>query len=305
MKRLQYILFRAFHTFIGIIPFRCLYALSDTFSFIIQYIVRYRKDTVDRNLRCSFPKKSDEELKEITRKFYRNLCDVSLETIKEHSLSTEQLMKRYQCLNPEVVNKYFEKRQSVIIALSHYANWEWGTQVAGNIFMHNAISFYKPLSNQYIDEYIREQRAIRGMKLCSIYKTKFIFRAEDKMPKAYFLVSDQNPSKVKKSYWVKFLNQDTACIHGIESYARLFDLPVVYADVQRVDRGYYTVELDVICDNPHDTKTGEITERYMKKLEEIIILKPEDWLWSHRRWKYKKINKVIDNNEKNVEVLIG
>ena len=36
-----------------------------------------------------------------------------------------------------------------------------------------------------------------------------------------------------------------------------------------------------------ETLPGEITERYMRKLEGIIIKKPEDWLWSHRRWKSK------------------
>lgn len=288
MKKIEYVFFRFLHAFIGFIPFRLLYVLSDVFSVLMQHVFRYRRRIVYENLRHSFPEKSNDELKGIACKFYKNLCDISLESIKGYSMGNAHLLKKYSCLNPAIANHFFEKRQSVIIALSHYANWEWGTQVAGNIFMHKAISFYKPLSNKYIDRYLLEQRTMRGMELCSIYQTKFIFRAEDKMPRAYFLVSDQNPSKVKNAYWLKFLNQDTPCIHGIESYARLFDLPVIYADVQRVDRGKYTVLLNVLCERPKETYPGEITERYMKKLEEIIIKKPEDWLWSHRRWKRKK-----------------
>jgi len=288
MKKIEYLIFRILRTINKFIPFRLMYLFSDVCSLSMQYIIRYRRETVYKNLKRSFPEKNDQELKRITRKFYKNLCDISLESIKGYSMSSAHLLKRYRCLNPEVANFYFEKRQSVIIALSHYANWEWGTQVAGSIFMHNAISFYKPLSNKHIDRYLLEQRAMRGMELCSIYQTKFIFRAEDKMPRAYFLVSDQNPSTAKKAYWMKFLNQDTPCIRGIESYARLFDLPVIYADVQRVDRGKYTVVLDILCEKSKETHQGEITERYMKKLEEIIVKKPEDWLWSHRRWKRKK-----------------
>jgi len=279
--------------FVGIIPFRLLYAISDTFSIIIQHIIRYRKRTVHKNLKQSFPNKNDNEIKQITKAYYRNLCDISLESIKGYSLSIDQLLRRYKCLNPEVANEYFDKGQSIIFALSHYANWEWGTQVAGSLFWHDTISFYKPLSNRYIDNYIRKQRETKGMLLCSIYQTKFIFRSEDCIPRAYFLVSDQNPSKASKEYWVEFLNQDTACIHGIESYARLFELPVIYADVQRVDRGCYTVTLEVLCDKPKDTIQGDITRLYMKKLEEIIVKKPEDWLWSHRRWKRKRPADIV------------
>ena len=64
-------------------------------------------------------------------------------------------------------------------------------------------------------------------------------------------------------------------------------MPVIYVDIQRVIRGYYTVEMQVICDHPAETVQGEITERYMKKLETLVIKQPEDWLWSHRRWKLK------------------
>lgn len=270
--------------------------MSDALSFILQYIIRYRKGTVEKNIRLSFPEKSDEEINSITRLFYKNLSDVALESIKGYSVNEDKLLKRYKCVNPNLAGRYFLEGRSVIFALSHYANWEWGTQVAGTVFLHDTISFYKPLSNRYIDDYLCQQRAMRGMKLCSIYQTKFIFRTKHIMPKAFFLVSDQNPSNVKRAYWVNFLNQDTACIRGVESYARMFDLPVIYADVQRVSRGHYTVVLEELCDNPKITLSGEITKLYMKKLEEIIIRKPEDWLWSHKRWKAKKpVENLIDN----------
>ena len=87
---------------------------------------------------------------------------------------------------------------------------------------------------------------------------------------------------------MQFLNQDTACIKGPEIFARRNRLPVVYFDVQRVKKGYYTVYLKVIEDDPINTVSGEITEKYMHTLEQVIIKKPEDFLWSHRRWKHER-----------------
>lgn len=288
MQWLSYIIFRGLQTLIGFIPFRLLYVFSDIFSFIIQYIVRYRRKTVSRNLKRAFPNKSEKEIKRISRAFYINLCDIALESIKGYSLPFDQISKRYRCLNPEVANEYFDKGQGVIFALSHYANWEWGTQVANYVFLHENISFYKPLSNKYIDKYICKLREAKGMILCSIYQTKFIFRSENYIPRAYFLVGDQSPSSKNHTYWINFLNQETDCLLGIERYAKMYNLPVIYLDIQRIERGRYTIILELLNDNPKETYKGEITQKYMSMLEKAIINKPENWLWSHRRWKRKR-----------------
>jgi KDO2-lipid IV(A) lauroyltransferase len=50
-------------------------------------------------------------------------------------------------------------------------------------------------------------------------------------------------------------------------------------------RGRYEITLTTLCDNPRDLPKGEITRLYAKKLEEIIYERPENWLWSHKRWK--------------------
>lgn len=271
MKYLEYILFRSLVGLISVIPFLLMYVISDVCSFLMQYVFRYRIKTVSGNLKKAFPWKSPEEIKKITGKFYKNLCDVALESIKGYSLSPERTQKRYHHLNIEVANRYYEKGQTIIIAMTHYCNWEWGALIAGSVYKHNPVAFYKPMSNKYIDEYVCNKRKKWGLELVSIYNSKSVFRSKGNIPKAYYLISDQYPGNAKKAFWVKFLHQDTACLRGIEEYAKLFDLPVVYLDIQRVKRGYYTLTLQDLCINPTKTLPGEITENYMKKLEAIII----------------------------------
>jgi KDO2-lipid IV(A) lauroyltransferase len=101
-------------------------------------------------------------------------------------------------------------------------------------------------------------------------------------------VADQSPSSARLAYWIEFLNQDTAVLHGPEKYARIHDIPVVFAWVKKVKRGYYTVEFKLLEADPSKTKTGELTTRYMKMLEAVIIEQPQYYLWSHRRWKLKR-----------------
>jgi KDO2-lipid IV(A) lauroyltransferase len=102
------------------------------------------------------------------------------------------------------------------------------------------------------------------------------------------MIADQSPSSPRLAYWVRFLNQDTATLHGPEKYARVHGLPVLYMDVQKVARGRYTFRFIEIAGDPRSLHTGEITQRFMTMLEEKIREHPEFYLWSHKRWKLRR-----------------
>ena len=70
--------------------------------------------------------------------------------------------------------------------------------------------------------------------------------------------------------------------------AKALDLAVVYFDVQRKKRGYYQAQLHLITDTPNQCSENQIIDEYIRLLENSIVQHPDNWLWSHRRWKYKK-----------------
>ncbi|NOZ35144.1 MAG: lipid A biosynthesis acyltransferase [Chlorobi bacterium] len=288
MQKISYYFFRILVFTFSLIPFWLLYFYSDILYFFFFYVFGYRKNVVFTNLRNSFPDKTDEEILKIAKDFYKNLSDITLESIKGLSMSKKTLKKRYPVINIEILDKFLQNDQSIIGLAAHYTNWEWGVISFGFQFKHKSIGLYKPLSNKYIDAFVKKSRANWGMNLVSIKKTKKAFEEKYEKPTVFFMISDQSPSNIKRAKWVNFLNQETSCLHGAEMYAKKFNIPLIFGDVQRIKRGYYEVELSIFEDKPQETKDGEITERYMKKLEEIIKAKPENWLWSHKRWKHKK-----------------
>ena len=80
--------------FISILPFWLLYSFSNFFYILIYFIIGYRKTVVIQNLKKSFPEKSEEEIKKITKQFYKHFCDVIFETLKLYSISIEEFQKR-------------------------------------------------------------------------------------------------------------------------------------------------------------------------------------------------------------------
>jgi len=288
MNILLTLIFIIFVFLIGLIPFRVLYIFSDLMYLFLSGAIGYRKKIIYQNLKQSFPGLGKNELQKLVKLTYKNLTDVIVEGIKGFTMSRRQIKERHKVMNPELIMPLIESGRSIIGVPTHYGNWEWGSLSPGLFFDQKIVGFYKPLSNKYIDRYLQKNRGRTGTTLASIYKTAKTFELYKGKCTLYIMAADQSPSNAKRAYWVDFLGRDTAFLHGPEVYARKHNLPVVYVDVQRVKRGYYELYLTILAENPSELEEGEITKRYAKKLESVIRKQPENWLWSHKRWKLSK-----------------
>lgn len=277
--------FIVFVFLIGLIPFFLLYPLSDIIRFLLLRVFRYRKEVVEDNLKKSFPSKSQEEISRLVWDFYRNLSDVLLEGIKAFTMTRNQIIRRHKVLNPEILQPFFENKVSVIGLPCHYTNWEWGSMSGALQLKHKNIALYKPLNNKFIDRFARWSRSKYGTELASIFKTTQTFEKNKNNQIIYILASDQSPTKSNRVVWVDFLGRETAFLYGPEKYARQYNFPAVFVDIQRVKRGYYELKLSILSDKHDNLPEGEIIKRYAAALEQAVINKPENWLWSHRRWK--------------------
>ncbi len=254
----------------------------------MQYIIKYRVNVISGNLRRAFPEKNDKEINTLKNKTYKNLIDNIIEGFKTFSMRKSTIVKRHKVLNPEILEPYFKDQKSLIGVTAHYGNWEWGSLSASLQTPYKVVALYKPLSNKYIDTILCKSRSRCGTELVSIYETSKIFEKYRNEPYIYLMAADQSPShkELPKAYWKDFLGINTAFLHGLEKHANNNNFAVVYLDIQRVKRGFYEIEVTILSEEPNQLKNGELTEMYVRKLESVIKAKPENWLWSHNRWKH-------------------
>jgi KDO2-lipid IV(A) lauroyltransferase len=288
---MDFIILLVFKVFIFIfrfLPFRALYAFAGVISWFLNHVVGYRKKAIIQNLKNSFPDFPEKKIYQIKDVFYQHLGDMLIESLKAFTMTEEAVVKRYRFLNAEILREFYTQGQSVICVAGHYGNWEWGGVASGTQLIHKPVGFYKPLSNKHMDDLVKQTRVKGRSILASITETAETFRKDYGEPAIFYMVADQSPSSARLAYWIRFLNQDTAALHGPEKYARLYNLPVVFAAANKIRRGYYEVTFSVVEADPSKTKTGEITRRFMQKLEDVVVARPEYYLWSHRRWKLKK-----------------
>ena len=289
MAALAYFIALPFIYLISLLPFPVLYLLSDCLYFLLFYCFGYRKKVVLENLRNSFPEKTDEEINLICKKFYHYLCDLILEVLKIATISKKTMIRHCafddECL--AIFSKYADEQKSVIMVMGHLGNWEWAGHPFSLLCRQNLVVLYHPLSNKHFDGLMIRMRSRFGTRMIPM---KTAFRdmvANRKEVTATVFISDQTPLP-ETAYWTTFLNQDTPVFKGTEQIAKKLNLPIVYCTIKREKRGYYKLYATTLTDNPSATADGEITETHTKLLERDIIAQPEIWLWSHRRWKYKR-----------------
>ncbi|MGZ4079476.1 MAG: lysophospholipid acyltransferase family protein, partial [Bacteroidia bacterium] len=269
---------------ISLLPFPLLYGVSNFLYFMIFFVFGYRKKVVIGNIARSFPEKTEKEHMEICKKFYRHFCDLVVESLKTFTISEKQVLKHVRCKNPEVINKYYDQKRSVLIAGGHFNNWEIFAVAVDALIKHDAIGIYTPLSNKYFDEKMRRTRSKYGLNMISAKKVKYYFDKHINDLTATIFAIDQSPSNPNSCYWTTFLNQETGVLFGTEKFAKDYNYVVVYGRINKEKRGYYSFEFFDVTDRPQETKHGEITETVTRLLEKDIIANPQYWLWTHKRW---------------------
>lgn len=271
------------------LPWKILFGLSSLTYIIVFKLIGYRRKVVISNLKNAFPDKSPQEITIIAHHFFRFLADMMVETVKAISMSKKEWSRAFNTSNIDLPNSYYEKGKSTITVLGHYGNWEYLVSAYSRDAKHTILGVYKPLHNSAFEKLFASYRCKFGMVLVPLseaYETieKYLSKGE---LISIMLIGDQTPS-ADRGYWMDFLNQDTPVFKGAEKLAVKYDLPVIYASLDRTHRGRYTMSFKTLFEHPKDTMEGEITEIQTKTLEAQIMNKPHLWLWSHKRWKHKR-----------------
>ena len=244
---------------------------------------------VNKNISLCFPEKSEKEVDVITKEFFSHFCDIIVESIKLFNISEAEMQKRIPIVNREIFDEYYDKGKSLVVVTSHIANWEWAGTFLPNYGRHMAVGIYKPLTNKFFDELMVENRGRFGTHMIGTKKVKeFYEKHQDKLTFCGF-IADQRPADPAKGYWMKFLGRNTPVLLGSEIFAKKYDMPVVYAELIKIKRGYYKINLVKVCDEPRKSPEFEITRKHTELLEDLIKRQPAYYLWTHNKWKHEHL----------------
>lgn len=271
---------------LSLLPWRVLYLLSDGLAALTYHVIGYRKEVVLNNLRIAFPEKTEAERVKIAKEFYRNLIDTFIETIKLLSVGDDAFARRYTT-NNEVVNALYATGKNVQIHSGHFFNLEVVNLGESRFGVYPFVVVYMPISNKVFDKIILKLRTRYGSILIPAIHFKSRFHQYVQGRYALALAADQNPGNPMAAQWVKFFGRYTPFVTGPEKGAKRNDTAIFFANFHKTKRGHYQIEYELITADPHSFPPGKLTELFAAKVEAAVRLRPANYLWSHRRWKWE------------------
>ncbi len=281
----MYYVVYGFFWLLSLLPLRVLYLLSDGVYGLIFYVFKYRRDVAMKNLGIAFPEKTEAEKLKIAKKFYHNLVDTFIETIKMVTVSTRFMEKRIRC-NWEVINQFHATGKSVQIHIGHNFNWEWGNAVIAGNTPYQVLVVYMPIASKVFEKFLYRLRTRAGTVLLPATNMRESFLPYRNKQYLMGLAADQNPGHPGNAWWVNFFGRPTPFVKGPAKAALANQTAVVFAYIHKPRRGHYNAVVSVPDIDLSKATEQELTLAFVRYLETVIREYPEMWLWSHRRWKW-------------------
>jgi len=270
------------------LSWKSLYRFSDILRFFIFDVFHYRQKVILTNLKNSFPQLKEDTIQEIAKKYYQNFTDIILETIKLRNISKQDLLSRFES-ESDILDHYYAENKNLVVVAGHLGNWEMLNLFGSLRFRYQMVVVYHQLANQTFDNWFKDVRTQFGTEMVPMKEAFAKAVTPREKPFLFILINDQSPAP-EKAYWTTFLNQDTGVFRGVELIARKLNAPVLYMGVMRNNfkRGFYKFYFKLITETPKQEPTNSILQKQISFLEEDIIRQPDNWLWSHKRWKHKR-----------------
>ena len=280
-----------FFYMLSLLPMWVLYRLADVGYLLIYYVLKYRRGIVRQNLVSSFPEKTNSEIVNIEKQFYRWFADYFLESIKLLSISRKQLAKRLTIINADLIENDFKEGTHVAAILGHYCNWEWLSAVTIGLPNNRVVALvYKPIKNKIINHLFYCLRSSQGgvpVAKNDILRALVKYKKQQTMT-LFGYIADQSPRWQYIHLWLPFLHHQTPVFTGSERIMRKMNNAVYYAEMSHPKRGYYTCTFRLITKEPNSLPENDITRRFFEMLEVSIKAQPHLYLWTHNRWKRTK-----------------
>jgi len=278
----QFIFVIIFFSFFKVFGFRISSAIGGKLFEYIGPLFRSKK-LIHSNLKKAFPNISLYSLNKLTKLMWNNYGRVFAEYMFIKQFREDLSNKNIIIEGQEILEDIKKKNKQVVFISGHFSNFElMAMHINKSGIKLSAI--YRPLNNIFLNKIMER---IRKKYICKYQIRKGIggIKKLIKLKKLNYstaLMIDQRVSEGIKS---KFFNEDALTTTIPAQLVKKFRIPIVPIFIERINNINFkiVVKNPIIFDNQETTK--DITDKLNLVLEKMIIYKPEQWIWSHNRWK--------------------
>ena len=241
------------------------------------------KKTIDTNIKKAFPNIENENLNKLKRSMWNNYGRVFAEYMFMKNFRTGNLKSKIKIEGEEILNDIKMLKKQVVFVSGHFSNFELMAMSIENKGI-NLSAIYRPLNNIFLNkimENIRTKYICRKQIKKGIGGLKNLIKLKNKNYCSALMI-DQ---RVSEGIFSEFFGEKAKTTTIPAQLVRKFKIPVVPIFIERIKDQNFKITIKKPIKFEDNESTQSITNKLNRTIEEMILEKPENWIWSHDRWK--------------------
>ncbi len=241
------------------------------------------KKIIHSNIEKALPKIDEDNLKKITQLMWNNYGRTFAEYIFIKDFREGNLSSKIELEGEEIINEIKKNNQQVVFISGHLGNFELMAMQLEKSGI-NLCAIYRPLNNIFLNEIMEK---IRKKYICKYQIKKGIggLKKLISLKKKNFSTALMIDQRVSEGIMSNFFNQSALTTTIPAQLVKKFNIPIVPVYIERIDGISFKIKISKPLNFSKDKPIKNITDELNQILEKMIMNKPEQWIWSHNRWK--------------------
>jgi len=241
------------------------------------------KSLIHSNIKKVFPKIDQENLNRITKEMWNNYGRIFAEYMFIKDFRTGKLGSKIEIEGQEILDKVKKLNKPVVFISGHFGNFELMAMHIEKVGI-NLSAIYRPLNNIFLNKIMER---IRKKYICKNQIKKGIggMKKLIKLKKNNYSTALMIDQRVSEGIISNFFNYGALTTTIPAQLIKKFDIPIIPIFIQRINDTNFKITIKNPLNFSKENSTKYITDELNMILEEMIINKPEHWIWSHDRWK--------------------
>ena len=230
---------------------------------------------------------SADERTQICRESFRQIGKTAIEFLRFPKLTFENIWDEVTVAGKEHLIGALNQGKGAIVFLPHFGNWELLALVYGALIPDRAKAIAFPLKNRHLNALVSQYRERLSLKLITRRQAVRETLRALKGGYAVGFFADQNAGR--EGVFVDFFGKPASAVRGPATLALKTGAPLLLSmDIRQSDDQHHVIitpaiDLEISGNLEQDVQTN--TAHILKILETYIRQYPDQWLWTHNRWK--------------------
>ncbi len=241
------------------------------------------KKVIYNNINRALPGIDKNNLKKIEKSMWNNYGRIFAEYIFLKDFRYGKLASNVKIEGQEILNDIKENNKQVIFISGHLSNFELMAMFIEKSGI-NLSAIYRPLNNFFLNgimENIRKRYICKNQIKKGLAGLKKLIKLKKKNYSTALMI-DQ---RVSEGILSPLFNEKALTTTIPAQLVKKFNIPIVPVYIERIDGLKFKITINQPLSFPQDTSQQQITDNLNQILEKFILSKPENWIWSHNRWK--------------------